>query len=56
MAKGKVSVRCSGIDDTMWSYVAENARMRGISRCEALELIIKEHMRFMARAQEQKIR
>jgi hypothetical protein len=51
----KVSVRCSDIDTIIWSYVVENARMRKVSRCEALELLIKEHMQFMAKAQEVKI-
>ena len=43
-----VDVRCRELDSTLWSYVAENARLRKISRCEALEKIIEEHMRFLA--------
>lgn len=46
-----VNVRCTNFDDSLWHYVVENARLRGVSRCEALELIVKEHIQFFAEAQ-----
>lgn len=46
-----VNVRCSNFDDTIWSYVAEYAKRKGISRCEALERITMEHMKVLAEAQ-----
>ena len=46
-----VDVRCSNFDDTIWRYVAEYAKRKGISRCEALEKIIIEHMKVVAEAQ-----
>jgi len=51
-----VDVRCKNFDDYVWAYVAENARLRKISRCKALELIIIEHMKFMNKIQEGKIK
>ena len=46
-----VNVRCSGFNDKIWMYVAEYAKMKGMSRCEALEQIVVEHMRVVAEAQ-----
>lgn len=50
-----VSIRCTDFDDTVWSYVVENAKMRGKSRCKTLEQIVKEHMRFMVEVQQKKM-
>ena len=41
-------VRCNSFDPVLWQYVADNARLRKIGRCEALQAIVKEHMRFVA--------
>jgi hypothetical protein len=46
-----VDVRCSEFDDVVWTYVAEYARRKGISRCEALRSIVVEHMKVVAEAQ-----
>ena len=46
-----VDVRCREFDDVVWGYVAENAKLRGITRCKALEEIVKEHMKFVAEVQ-----
>jgi hypothetical protein len=46
-----VDVRCRNFNNTLWAYVAENARLRKISRCEALEMIVEEHMRILAEKQ-----
>jgi len=46
-----VNVRCPNFNDTVWMYVAEYAKRKRISRCEALEQIVTEHMRFVAEAQ-----
>jgi len=43
-----VDVRCSGFKDVVWSYVAEYASRKNIPRCEALENIVIEHMKFVA--------
>jgi len=45
-----VNVRCSKFNDTIWNYVAEYAKRKRISRCEALEQIVIEHMRVVAEA------
>lgn len=50
-----VDIRCTGFDDAVWGYVVENARMRKMPRSKALEQIVKEHMRFMAEAQQKKM-
>lgn len=50
-----VDVRCKGFNKTLWAYVVENASRRGITRCEALEAIVKEHMRFLMKAQKEKM-
>ena len=42
------SVRCESFDDLLWTYVAEVAKRRKIGRCEALQKIVEEHIRFMA--------
>jgi hypothetical protein len=46
-----VDVRCPNFNDTIWSYVAEYAKRKGISRCEALEQIVIEHMKVLAEVQ-----
>jgi hypothetical protein len=46
-----VSVRCPHFNDTIWNYVAEYAKRKGITRCEALEQIVIEHMKVVAEAQ-----
>jgi hypothetical protein len=46
-----VNVRCSNFDDTTWVYVTKYAELKGITRCEALEQIVKEHMKVVADAQ-----
>jgi len=42
------SIRCESFNDLLWAYVADIARIRKISRCNALETVIEEHMKFMA--------
>ena len=51
-----VDVRCKDFDNTIWGYVAENAKLRGISRCKALEKIVTEHMKFLAEEQKKRSR
>lgn len=46
-----VDVRCKDFNDVLWTYVVENANRRGISRCEALQEIVNEHMKFLMEAQ-----
>jgi len=46
-----VNVRCSNFNDKIWSYVAEYAKRKRMSRCEALEEIVIEHMKVVAEAQ-----
>jgi len=46
-----VDIRCRDFDGTLWAYVAENARLRKLSRCRALEKIVEEHMRIVAEKQ-----
>jgi hypothetical protein len=46
-----VNVRCADFNDTIWNYVAEYAKRKGIARCEALEQIVIEHMKVVAEAQ-----
>ena len=42
-----VDVRCRDLDSDLWEYVVEYARLRKMSRCEALGRIILEHMKFL---------
>lgn len=51
MLTSMVDVRCSDFDDAVWTYVAEYAKRKGISRCEALRDIVIEHMKVVAEAQ-----
>ena len=44
-----VDVRCRDLDNDLWTYVAEYARLKKMTRCKALEQIIKEHMKFISR-------
>lgn len=48
------SVRCEKFNDLLWTYVTEIAKRRKISRCQALERVVEEHMRFMALEQERR--
>lgn len=41
-------VRCNSFDPLLWQYVSDNAKLRKIGRCEALQKIVQEHMRFVA--------
>lgn len=41
-----VIVRCEDINPIYWSWVVEYARKKRIERCKALELIIKDHIKF----------
>ncbi|MGQ0791734.1 MAG: hypothetical protein ACT4NJ_05875 [Nitrosopumilaceae archaeon] len=47
------SVRCESFNDLLWTYVTETARLRKINRCEALQKIVEEHMKFMAMKQQE---
>jgi len=46
-----VNVRCPRFNDTVWTYVTKYAELKRISRCEALEQIVREHMKVVAEAQ-----
>ncbi len=46
-----VDVRCTNFDDDLWFYVQENARLRDITRCQALEEIVSEHIQLLAKSQ-----
>lgn len=50
-----VDVRCKNFNDTLWAYVVENANRREITRCEALQEIVKEHMKFLVEAQKERM-
>jgi hypothetical protein len=50
-----VDVRCKNFNDILWAYVVENANRREITRCEALQEIVKEHMRFLVEAQKERM-
>lgn len=50
-----VDVRCKNFNDIFWAYVVENADRRGITRCEALQEIVKEHMKFLVEAQKERM-
>ena len=41
-----VKVYCQELNPVCWAWVAEYARRRRIKRCEALEKVIEEHIRF----------
>ena len=47
------TVRCESFNDLLWRYVTEIARLRKIPRCDALQRIVEEHMKFMAEKQEE---
>ena len=47
-----VDVRCQGFNDVVWSYVAEYAVRRKMTRCEALGQIVIDHMRLLKWAEE----
>jgi len=49
-----VDVRCRDLDNDLWAYVAEYARLRKMSRCKALEEIILEHMKFISRERDRR--
>ncbi len=46
-----VNVRCPNFHDAVWNYVAEYAKRKRISRCEALQQIVIEHMKVVAETQ-----
>lgn len=48
------SVRCETFNDLLWTYVAEIAKRKKISRCDALQDIVEEHMRFMAKLEQER--
>lgn len=50
-----VDVRCKDFDDDLWAYVVENARLRNLSRCKALEQIVLEHMKFLEKIQRERL-
>lgn len=50
-----VVIRCENINPVFWAYVTEYARKKRVERCEALNSIIEEHMKFTAKAYEEKI-
>ena len=50
-----VDVRCKNFNDILWAYVVENANRRGITRCKALQEIVKEHMKFLVDAQKERM-
>ncbi|MCV0410761.1 hypothetical protein [Nitrosopumilus sp.] len=41
-----VRVNCSDINQVCWAWVSEYAKRKRIKRCEALEKIIEDHIRF----------
>lgn len=51
-----VDVRCKEFGDNVWTYVVENARLRKMSRCEALEQIVLEHMKFMNKEHQNRVK
>ena len=50
-----VDIRCKDFNEILWAYVVENANRRRITRCEALEAIVTEHMKFFVKTQKEKI-
>lgn len=48
-----VDVRCPNFDDTVWKYVTDYAKLKRISRCDALRQIVIEHMKVVAEAQQE---
>ena len=46
------SIRCESFNELLWAYITDIAKIKKISRCKALETVIKEHMKFMALAQQ----
>lgn len=47
-----VKVYCQDLNPVCWAWVTEYARRSGIKRCEALQKIIEEHIRFTKLAYE----
>jgi len=50
-----VKVYCQDLNPVCWSWVTEYAHRRRIKRCEALEKIIEQHIKFTKLAHEEKI-
>lgn len=48
------NIRCDSFNDLLWAYVTDIAKIKKISRCKALEEVIKEHMKFMALEQQRR--
>ena len=51
-----VIVRCNDINPIYWTWVVEYARKKRIERCKALEMIIKDHMKFTKMAYEKAVK
>ncbi len=51
-----VKVYCQDLNPVCWAWVTEYALRRGIKRCDALEEIIEDHIRFTHFIHERKIR
>ena len=51
-----VKVYCQDLNPVCWAWVTEYALRRGIKRCNALEEIIEDHIRFTHFIHERKIR
>ena len=50
-----VKVYCQDLNPVCWAWVTEYARRRRIKRCEALEKIIEQHIKFTMLAHEEKM-
>ena len=50
-----VKVYCQELNPVCWAWVTEYARRRRIKRCEALEKIIEQHIKFTKLVYEKKI-
>ena len=46
-----VFVKCDSFEDNVWDYVVEYAHRRGMTRCEALEQIVREHVQLVSQIQ-----
>lgn len=50
-----VKVYCQDLNPVCWAWVTEYAHRRRIKRCEALEKIIEQHIKFTMLVYEEKI-
>jgi macrodomain Ter protein organizer (MatP/YcbG family) len=46
-----VFVKCDRFESNVWDYVIEYAHRRGMTRCEALEQIVREHAQLVSQMQ-----